>query len=63
MLLAYNDANKEKAIKLTGQFRNSGSDVLALPDRPGSSYHIYLAFTAHDRNRQSHSVYLGTVTT
>jgi hypothetical protein len=63
MLLAYNDVNKEKIIKLTGQFRNSGGDLLALPERPGSCYHIYLAFTAHDRSRQSHSVYLGTVTT
>jgi len=59
MLLAYDIENKIAYFNLTGQFRNTGSDILAIDNRQGRTYHLYLAFTAADRNRQSDSVYLG----
>jgi hypothetical protein len=43
----------------TGQLRSAGTDTLPLYG-PGT-YHIWCAFVAHDRSRQSDSVYLGTV--
>lgn len=70
MLLAYN-IEKENEINsgnafynLTGQFRKTGNDTLdILPDNyhPNKIYHIYVAFSAADRSRQSDSIYLGTV--
>ena len=60
MLLAYDNNNRVENMKLTGQFRNTGADSLMLPQKAGLTYHVYIAFTAHDRSRQSHSVYLGT---
>ena len=63
MLLAYDNINRQQSMKLTGQFRSTGTDTLTLLDKTGLTYHIYIAFTAHDRSRQSHSVYLGTITT
>jgi hypothetical protein len=61
MLLAYDIEKGEEVYKLTGQFRYTGSDTLSLSDESGKSYHIYIAFTAADRSRQSHSVYLGEI--
>jgi hypothetical protein len=63
MLLAYDPVNKTNEMILTGQFRITGSDTLQLEKKKGLSYHIYLAFTAHDRSRQSMSVYLGKIDT
>lgn len=61
MLLAY-DINQQAAYyTTTGQFRSTGMDVLKIPKTKGRTYHLYLAFTAADRSRQSHSVYLGAV--
>jgi hypothetical protein len=59
MLLAYNPENKKVSMKLTGFFRHGGKAELLL--NAGYTYHIYIAFAAHDRSRQSHSVYLGKV--
>lgn len=70
MLLAYNIEKKDEInsgntfFSLTGQFRKTGSDTLGIaPDEysPNKTYHIYVAFSAFDRIRQSDSVYLGTV--
>lgn len=63
MLLAY-DIEKGRAVyNATGQFRHIGKDVLEIALEPGreSTYHLYLAFVAADRSRQSDSVYLGTI--
>ena len=62
MLLAY-DIEKGRAIyNTTGQFRHVGSDTLNIPPAsPERDYHIYVAFVAADRSRQSDSVYLGTI--
>jgi hypothetical protein len=64
MLLAYDEVNKIPIMKLTGQFRSTGSDTLRLYNRTGkknTEFHVYIAFTAHDRSRQSNSIYLGKV--
>lgn len=63
MLLAYDVDQKGVHTKLTGQFRQMGTDTLKSPDMKGGTYHIYLAFVAADRSRQSNSVYLGEVKT
>jgi hypothetical protein len=61
MLLAYNIEKGKANMKLTGQFRSMESDSLSLKHEPGI-YHVYIAFVAADRSRQSHSVYLGEIT-
>jgi hypothetical protein len=62
MLLAY-DLNDPSATCFitTGQFRKTGHDVL--PVLPCKTHQVYIAFTAADRSRQSHSVYLGEINT
>ncbi|MBS1564758.1 MAG: hypothetical protein JST39_10230 [Bacteroidetes bacterium] len=62
MMLAYDIDHRHAYHNLHGQFRSTGADVLATDPTPGKSYHIYCAFTAADRSRQSDSVYLGMVT-
>lgn len=59
MLLAYDATVKDQfpCDKITGQFRYVGSDTLQV--EKGLSYHVYMAFVADDRSRQSMSVYLG----
>lgn len=59
MLLAYDPVKKYRKYQLTGQFRTTGSDKLLL-DKKGN-YHVYIAFVAADRTRQSMSQYLGCV--
>jgi hypothetical protein len=61
MLLAYNIELQKVIFNLVGQLRKNGSDVLKLPANKPGTYHLYAAFIAHDRSRQSDSVYLGTV--
>ena len=61
MLLVYNPESGGCNMKLTGQFREAGEDELKLPKVNGATWHVYMAFVADDRSRQSHSVYLGTV--
>ena len=61
MLLAY-DVEHAKAYYTTiGQFRSAGTDILNTDPTPGKTWHIYFAFSAADRSRQSDSVYLGTI--
>ena len=63
LLLAY-DVDKGLASHiLYGQFRFTGADQLAIASGSGYTYHLYLAFIAHDRSRQSHSKYLGSIST
>jgi len=64
MLLAYCYRKDHPVVYYTtnGQFRKTGTDTLQLTGEKGLTYHIYFAFSAHDRSRQSDSVYLGTVT-
>lgn len=45
-----------------GQFRSAGQDILPVEVEPGSVLHVYIAFIAHDRSRQSDSLYLGEIT-
>jgi hypothetical protein len=64
MMLAYNVEKGEVNSITEGQLRMAGSDILFLPTghKAGDTYHIYFAFNAADRSRQSDSVYLGTIT-
>jgi len=61
MILAYDIENSKARYNITGQFRYVGTDSLSISTKPGSTYHIYAAFIAADRSRQSMSVYLGTI--
>lgn len=63
MMIAYNIEGNQISYNLTGQFRSVGADVLPLKLDliPGSVFHIYVAFVASDRSRQSDSLYLGEV--
>ncbi|TCK83588.1 DUF6266 family protein [Albibacterium bauzanense] len=71
MLLAYNIQDEDKVIvgdvfgTVAGQFRKNGIDRIQVtpnPQKPDLDYHVYVAFSAMDRSRQSDSIYLGTVT-
>ncbi len=61
MLLAYNIESEKAFYTLIGQFRELGYDklILHLDLKPGSVLHLYIAFVAADRSRQSDSLYLG----
>jgi hypothetical protein len=59
MLLAYRPEQTMDCFKTTGEFRKTGKDMLKL--HKAGEYHVYLAFVASDRSRQSNSVYLGKV--
>lgn len=61
MLLAYDIENAKVYSQITGQFRNTGADILDISPTKERTYHLYLAFVAADRSRQSDSVYLGTI--
>lgn len=61
MLLAYDPQHESAFFVTTGQFRSAGEDTLYIDAREGRTYHVYFAFMAADRSRQSHSVYLGEV--
>lgn len=61
MLLAYNIEGKQAAMSVEGQFRKTGSDSLDLTHYKKGTFHVYVAFLASDRSRQSHSMYLGSV--
>jgi hypothetical protein len=60
MLLAYVPYTEWVWFTTTGQFRHVGTTTLKLMSE--HSCHIYFAFVAHDRSRQSDSVYLGEIT-
>ena len=61
MLLAYDTEHAEAYYNTVGQFRFAGADILEVNTVPGTTYHVYFAFVADDRSRQSDSVYLGTI--
>jgi hypothetical protein len=70
MLLAYDIENEDACMKITGQFRQLGEDVLQVhypkisnpEEKKKATFHCYLAFIAADRSRQSDSIYLGEIT-
>jgi hypothetical protein len=57
MLIAYDIEGKESNSNLYGPLRETGVATKKLPE--GKTYHLWLSFIAHDRSRQSDSVYLG----
>ena len=59
MLVAYDPGKKEANYVVNGNFRMNGSDRLKLVK--SGTYHLYAAFLAHDRSRQSESICLGSV--
>lgn len=59
MLLAYDVEKAEVEFTTTGQFRSTGTDILSLDKTKVKNVHVYAAFSAADRSRQSDSVYLG----
>ena len=61
MLVAYDPETGKHNYTTSGGFRMSGSATLDLTGYPAGSYHIYIAFVAENRERQSHSVYLGLI--
>jgi hypothetical protein len=61
MLLAYNDIDHLAFFTTTGQFRKTGKDTLSIEGKAGQRFHVYMAFSAADRLRQSDSVYLGEI--
>ena len=60
MMLGYNVEKDEVVYELYGRVRDHGSDVLDIGSLTGT-FHLYAAFIAHDRSRQSESIYMGTV--
>ena len=61
MMLAYN-IEKDRAVdNIYGRTREHGADSLNIDTSKTGTFHIYVAFIAHDRSRQSESVYMGTV--
>lgn len=59
MMLAYDTENAFAIYVTTGQLRITGVDILDMKQSTGRNYHVYAAFNAADRSRQSDSVYLG----
>jgi hypothetical protein len=59
MMLAYDPTTKTKFNRTIGEFRYKGTDTLLVVK--GRTYHLYLAFNAADRSKQSDSVYLGEI--
>lgn len=63
MLLAYLPEKAMAIYEIHGAFRDSGTQVLNLVrDFADQVIHVYAAFIAADRSRQSDSVYLGPIT-
>jgi hypothetical protein len=60
MLLAYDPDHRRVEFNTTGEFRKTGKAMIKIFQR--GNYHVYIAFRAHDRSRQSNSQYLGVVT-
>src|SRR5450755_3151065 len=59
MMLAYDVEKSHAVFNTTGQLRSTGTDILTLDRTYGKNFHVYAAFNAYDRSRQSDSVYLG----
>jgi hypothetical protein len=62
MMLAYDIENGTAYYQVPGQPRLNGGDVLPISQAPFDRiFHLYVAFVAADRSRQSESLYLGTI--
>ncbi len=61
MMLAYNVEKDSVVDDLYGRVRAHGSDILNIDTSKTGTFHLYVAFVAHDRSRQSESMYMGTV--
>jgi len=61
-LLAYDIEHGKAYYSTPGELRRAGADTLFTDPTPGKTYHVYCAFVAADRSRQSDSVYLGSIT-
>ena len=59
MMLAYDIEKAHAIFNATGQLRSTGFDILDMGQSSNRNYHVYAAFNAADRSRQSDSVYLG----
>jgi len=59
MVVAYSINDRKAHYTITGQFRNTGAHKMGVYSE--KTYHLWLAFTAADRSRQSDSVYLGEI--
>ena len=59
MMLAYDIQNAHAVFITTGQLRSTGFDILDMHGSRDRNYHVYAAFNAADRSRQSDSIYLG----
>src|ERR1700682_3994600 len=59
MMLAYDVERAFAFLNTTGQLRSTGVDILKMDQTNGKNFHVYAAFNAADRSRQSDSVYLG----
>src|SRR5690606_31574798 len=47
---------------LHGAFRNTGNETLIFNYSAENEYHVWIAFLSADRERQSHSLYMGVIT-
>lgn len=62
MVLAYHPESEQAIFDTLGNFRNVGSQILdTYKDFIGKTVHVYAAFMAADRSRQSDSIYLGAI--
>ncbi|SRR5258705_2978343 len=59
MMLAYDVERGYAKLNTTGQLRKTGTDILRVDRMGDNNFHVYAAFNAADRSRQSDSVYLG----
>jgi hypothetical protein len=59
MMLAYDPEVEYAKFITTGQFFKTGADTLSAKGGKGKNFHVYAAFNAADRSRQSDSIYLG----
>jgi len=59
MMLAYDVEKPFARSNTTGQLRSTGQDILSMDTAYGKNFHVYAAFNAADRSRQSESMYLG----
>jgi hypothetical protein len=63
MVLAYHPENAIAIYEIHGAFRETGAQVLELVrDLAGKTIHVFAAFIAADRSRQSDSLYFGPIT-
>jgi len=61
MLLAYDVTNERVTSKIAGALRSTGTDTLSFTRKKGDTCHVWVAFVARDRSRQSESIYLGEI--